>query len=145
MILVFTRSHSLSSAAIRLATWSRWSHVALVSGTSSGIDSTARLGVVERPLDEILCDASEFRFVEFPIKKERVIEVARTQLGRPYDWTAVTGIALRRNWQDDDSWFCSELIAWASHAAGAPLFRPESLYRVTPQHLWMLPGVIYGR
>ena len=30
------------------------------------------------------------------------------------------------------------LVGWSFAQAGSPLFRPEALYRVTPQHLWMI-------
>lgn len=145
MILVFTRSRSIGSLVIRVATWSEWSHVGLLTSARSVIDATLRHGVAERPLAALIDEANEHRMVALEVPADPVVAAARTQLGKGYDTSAVTGLALRRNWQDDDSWFCSELIAWAAQAAGAPLFRPESLYRVTPQHLWMLPGVIYGR
>ena len=54
------------------------------------------------------------------------------------DVTAIVGLGLHRDWQEDDRWFCSELVAWAFEKAGEPLFRAEVLRRVTPQHLWML-------
>ncbi|KAG0188260.1 hypothetical protein DFQ28_005152 [Apophysomyces sp. BC1034] len=63
---------------------------------------------------------------------------AASQIGKPYDYTAILGLGLRRDWQQDDAWFCSESVAWAFDSAGHPLFRPDSLRRVTPQHLWML-------
>lgn len=33
------------------------------------------------------------------------------QVGKPYDMTAIMAFAANRNWQEDDSWFCSELTA----------------------------------
>ena len=63
---------------------------------------------------------------------------AASQIGKPYDYTAILGLGLRRDWQEEDAWFCSELVAWAFQHAGEPLFRAECLRRVTPQHLWML-------
>lgn len=38
------------------------------------------------------------------------------QIGKPYDHTAIMAFAADRNWQDPDSWFCSELQAAALHA-----------------------------
>ena len=144
MILVFTRSRSLGSALIRVATWSQWSHVAILSTPRAVIDATLRHGVAERPLSALLDESTESRMVALPAPGDAAVTAARSQIGKPYDTTAITGLALRRDWQEADSWFCSELVAWAAQAAGAPLFRAESLYRVTPQHLWMLPGVTYG-
>ena len=31
------------------------------------------------------------------------------QIGKPYDETAILGFVIGRNWQETDSWFCSEL------------------------------------
>jgi hypothetical protein len=37
----------------------------------------------------------------------------RAQLGKPYDVSAIAGLALDRDWRLADSWFCSELVAAA--------------------------------
>lgn len=42
----------------------------------------------------------------------------RAQLGKPYDMTAIAGLALNRDWREPDSWFCSELQAAALEACG---------------------------
>lgn len=44
--------------------------------------------------------------------------------------------ALRRRWQDNDAWFCSELVAWAFEAGGRSLFR-EHAWRITPRDLYL--------
>lgn len=143
MLLIFTRSPNIGSKLIRLATWSDWSHVVLVYGQYA-IDATWRHGVTRRPISDVLDEASEYALVDIPAyDPEAVVAAAVSQIGKPYDISAVTGIAFRRNWQDDDAWFCSELIAWAFGRSGQSLFRRDSLYRVTPQHLWMLPETKY--
>jgi uncharacterized protein YycO len=45
-----------------------------------------------------------------------------SQLGKPYDALAIVAFAAGRDWQEPDSWFCSELIAAAMVEAG--LFPP---------------------
>ncbi|WP_216891622.1 hypothetical protein [Pseudomonas putida] len=87
-----------------------------------------------------LARASHAALVEFPVSDpQAVLDAALAQLGRPYDWLGCAGIALRnRDWQEPDSWFCSELVAYAFGQAGEPLFREDMVSRVTPQHLWML-------
>lgn len=42
----------------------------------------------------------------------------RAQVGKPYDVTAIAGLAFDRNWREDDSWFCSELMAAALETCG---------------------------
>ena len=126
------------SAVIRAFTFSRWSHVAIIDGDDV-IEATALHGVCRTPVVDAINRAKRGEVVEFPaIDPDRIIAAAAGQIGKPYDYTALIGLGLRRDWQEADSWFCSELVAWAFQHAGEPLFRAECLRRVTPQHLWML-------
>jgi len=141
--VLFTRRRHLGSLAIRLGTWSTWSHVDLVDDRGAVpelIGAVAPSGVVRTPMAERLRMARQAALVEFSVRdRNAVLDAAASQLGRPYDWLGVAGIALRgRDWQEDDCWFCSELVAWSFSAAGEPLFRADLVSRVTPQHLWML-------
>lgn len=139
--LLFSSSGSPMGALIRAATWSRWSHVALVAG-GDVIEAAPFHGVRQVKLNDAIGQAKEFALVELPARDpQRIIDAARSQVGKPYDWTAVLGLGLRRDWQGRDAWFCSELIAWSASEAGEPWYRCESARQVTPQHLWMLPPV----
>jgi len=90
--------------------------------------------------DFIYRDNSIVEEVDFPCKNPYTARTwAEMQVGRPYDWTALLGFLVRHKWASNDRWFCSEFAAMAFQKGGSPLFRPESLTRVTPQHLWMLP------
>ncbi|MDP3425508.1 MAG: hypothetical protein Q8S32_17340 [Burkholderiaceae bacterium] len=136
--LLFCNSPDFVSRAIRVFTWSRWSHVAMIDGYCA-IEALPGEGVIVTETQEVLMRSREFELVELPCRNPAAVRAAASsQVGRPYDWTAIAGLALRRNWQEDDAWFCTELIAWAFEQAGEPLFRADSLRRVTPQHLWML-------
>lgn len=138
IVLLFSNQRDLLSRAIRIATWSNWSHVALVDGDRV-IEALAPRGVQINDTDHVTMRSHEYALVDLPCRDpEAVLTAAASQAGKPYDYTALLGMALRRNWQEDDAWFCSELIAWAFAQAGEPLFRPEVMRRVTPQHLWML-------
>lgn len=141
--VLFSRRHHPGSLAIRLGTWSAWSHVDLVDDRDAVpllIGAVAPEGVVVEPLAERLAHASRAALVEFSAADPAaVLDAARSQLGKPFDWLGCAGIAMRnRHWQEDDCWFCSELIAWAFGAAGLPVFRADMVGRITPQHLWML-------
>ena len=137
--LLFTRRHHPGSAMIRVATWSKWSHVDLIDGDSV-IGAVAPHGVERERLNARLAAASHAAVMTIPCEDAAaVISAASSQIGRPYDWLGVLGIGLHRDWQEADRWFCSELAAWAFQATGQPLFRADALHRVTPQHLWMLP------
>ena len=40
------------------------------------------------------------------------------QIGKPYDKTAILGFIFGRDWREDDSWFCSELLMAGLEKAG---------------------------
>ena len=58
------------------------------------------------------------------------------QIGKPYDKLAIAAFAVQRDWRQEDSWFCSELIARALEVCG---FFPEPLAdpanEITPRDL----------
>lgn len=136
--LLFSTSRHPMSAVIRACTWSSWSHVAIIDGDEV-IEAIAPNGVRRFPVAQCIDHAKRAAIVDLPCRNpSAVIAAADSQLGKPYDYTAIVGLGLRRDWQEDDAWFCSELVAWSFAQAGDSLFRPEVLRRVTPQHLWML-------
>ena len=53
---------------------------------------------------------------------ERVIELAKQQIGKPFDNGALYNFLSSdpgdRNWREQDKWFCSELVIWACEVAG---------------------------
>ena len=138
--LLYTRSHHLSSAAIRLATWGDFSHVAQIDGPKV-IESVFRDGVREDSLDNAIARASRWAIVEYRHRNPAaMIAAARSQIGKPYDMTGALGLGVHRDWQQDDAWWCSELVPWAAAQAGEAWFMPQAMHRITPQHLWMRPG-----
>ncbi len=61
---------------------------------------------------------------------------AVSQIGKPYDKTAIIGFAAGRDWREDDSWFCSEYAGRSlevSNAFAFPFFAPAS--KITPNGL----------
>lgn len=137
MQIIFCASRKIGSMAIRAVTWSKWSHVAIVDGDE--VIEAKWPGVVVRPLAELQVDNQYYTVVDLPCRSpEAAIAAARSQVGKMYDMTALFGLFMHRDWQEEDRWFCSELVAWAFDQAGSPLFRPEAMHRITPEHLWML-------
>ena len=137
MRVLFCTSKLPGAAIIRAVTWSDWSHVAIIDGEEVIEDTWPAVRLAQ--LSEVIAKHSAHCIVDMPCDDPAaVIAAARSQVGKPYDLTALFGLLARRDWQEPDSWFCSELVAWSFQQAGAPLFRPEALYRVTPQHLWMI-------
>lgn len=139
MRVLFCTSKLPGAALIRAVTWSQWSHVALVDGDEAieAIWPAVRVA----PLAEVIAAHSAHVIVDLPCRlPSDVIRAARSQVGKPYDLSALFGLLMHRDWQEPDSWFCSELVAWAFAQAGSPLFRADALHRITPQHLWMHPA-----
>lgn len=137
--VLFSRRALPGSTAIRVVTWSEWSHVEILDGDEL-IGANMFSGVSITPLRERLALSSKVALVEFEcLDPAAVIGAARSQLGKGYDYFGLLGILARqRNWQSTENWFCSELVAWAFAEAGYPLFRVELGSRIVPQHLWML-------
>lgn len=63
----------------------------------------------------------------------------RAQLGKPYDFIAIAGIAIGRDWQSAERWFCSELIAAALCQCGVfPPHLATELNHVTPRDVLLI-------
>jgi len=111
------------------------------------LESTLGLGGVKlATLEEFKSRASEWEVVEFTVNDADAIWIAAcSQIGKKYDWTALIGIPFHRDWSEADSWFCSELVAWAFDQGGTPLFAKDKIHRVTPGHLYMIhPTRVYS-
>lgn len=146
--LVFCNSKLPLSPVIRAVTWGRYSHVALMVDANTVVEATGGGGVQATPLEKLMARSMDFCIVEVNVPRgtsDKVKAAVRSQLGKPYDWWGIAGLSIRRDWQDSTNWWCSELVAWAFQEAGAPLFRPDALHRITPQDLWKLPfKVVYS-
>ena len=100
------------AAIIRAVTWSDWSHVAIIDGEEVIEATWPAVRVV--PLADVIVKHSRFVVADIPCQDPAaVIAAARSQIGKPYDLTAIFGMLARRDWQEADAWFCSELTAWA--------------------------------
>lgn len=138
--ILFCRSNLPGSWLIRAFTWSRWSHVCLIDGDN--VIEAAWPCVRITTLANVLAKHTAYQIVELPCADpEGALAAAYYQVGKGYDWTALLGFILRRNWQESDCWFCSELVAWAFAQGKTHIFRPKAISRVTPEHLWMLNPV----
>ena len=139
MRVLLCASDKLGSRIIRAVTWSRWSHAAIIDGDEIIEAVWPRVRVAT--LAAALASHPRGVVIDIPVADEAAaIAAARSQVGKPYDLLGVIGLGIKRNWQDDDAWWCSELIAWAAKQGGTDLFRPDALRRITPEHLWMLPA-----
>ena len=149
-IQIVTERWNPISASIRCGTRSWASHAEFVDtglGTTFGARSFG--GVKHRP-----CSKDHYSRVEqftanaapLLLTVERAYRWALTQDGKPYDYSAISGIALDRDWHDESRWFCSELIAVAFERIGFPLLstRPSNqVYRITPRDLLLSRMLVY--
>lgn len=127
-----TVEHDPTCFLIRTVTWSRFSHVDIclpegllgarppkVSIEPYGYQPKARVQYV--------------RCKELSPEEELIAhKFWRDQIGKPYDYLAVAGNLVHRDWKSEDKWFCSELFAAGFLAAAWPLLNEEFLDRVTP-------------
>lgn len=136
----FLAENNIESWAIRTFTWSRWSHVEFEWDCGTWLGARLNGGVRARLKD--YCKPS----------RQQVVEIAATegqyslwqsfcdaQTGKPYDWTAVLGIVFHRDWEESDSWFCSEFYCAAMLAAGVKLLNDHHLNRITPGMAFLSP------
>jgi hypothetical protein len=141
MQLVLCRNRSLGSWLIRLLTWGRWSHSAILDSQeelvydSSFLHGGCRVWTWE-----------QFQRM-YPVREVRTLNVhdaasgrywLERQIGKGYDWTALVGFAFRRDWQLTDRWFCSEHTETFIANFCRPRFRASITSRVTPAHQDML-------
>ena len=71
-----------------------------------------------------------------PDTEQKIYDFAISQIGKPYDLTAIAAFVAGRDWRNPDSWFCSELAASSLEQGGVfpfPLFAPAN--KITPAGL----------
>lgn len=141
-----TEKYSLESFLIRIGTRSPFSHVEFVRCAGFKdvpIDTFgARVsgGVKVRPYD--YCKPSKEMWFTAP-NIQHAYEWALTQVGKPYDWRAILGFAFSRDWREEDSWFCSELVCRAFEKTPIPLLNLSvGVWRISPRDLTLSNYVV---
>ena len=128
----FSSQDKIGSKCIQALTWSRWSHVEFIDGDRT-FGARGGGGVEWRPLTAIPYHHYLDMAVEVP---DNFLDILTSQEGKGYDFMALLGGLIRRNWQDPNKWFCSELIAWALQEAGVICVR--NVNRVSPRELCLI-------
>ena len=135
-ILFTSKPKSPSSWLIKACTFSKFSHVAVKVSDTLVVDTVLATGVRCITIQEFSKHYPTYLELDVEVPDENAArDYLLTQIGKPYDWTALFGMVLQRKWHEDDSWFCSELLEAAIRAGGKPRFRDE-VYRITPQQSW---------
>lgn len=125
---------------IELCTLSRWSHCYARLDNGLVIDSTLEHGVSMRRRkgnhsrwhEEIRLSGKGWNFRT----RTKLYDLLCDELDAPYDTDWIVSLPFGRDWQDDDAWVCSELIAAKLLLLG--MYQPDDfkLRRVTPGKLY---------
>lgn len=148
LILRFSGSYNFAALAVKAYTWSWCSHVEVeLTQFNMPVLYGAHpfTGVDYRPITATDGDRVERYEVQLPNEavREAIIQKLLSQRGKPYDYTAVLGLAIHRDWgRDDSKWFCSELDSWAFDLGGFPLVRIAEKDRITPCNLLLCPYLV---
>ena len=136
MRVIFCKSNTVVGFLLRLATFSKWSHVAL-EYNDQVIESTMLGGVSQSEYAEFIERQDETSEIDVSdVNKIATWVFIKSQIGKGYDWKAIVSFPFRRSWQDNDRWFCSEVVAAALIRGGKHI--KLSSNRVTPRDLWVL-------
>ena len=131
MQVIFTTQNSILSAAIRTFEGSEYSHCAVILPGDRVIEATWNTGVRERGLESMKQDAVRFLLFDIALPNEQAaIDFATAQLGKKYDKTAIFGFPFMRDWEETDTWYCSELVAASLEQGGFPLAGASAYHRV---------------
>ena len=136
--LRFIRNAGFISRAIQWQSWGpggAWSHVDFVL-PEGYLGSQAPDGVRLRPYNYCTPSAALHCYVDLPdAAGNAILNWARAQIGKPYDYYSLLGIVMRRDWQRPDAWFCSEYVAAAFLKGNWPLLRTNQVSRISPPTL----------
>lgn len=143
-MIALYRGVSPLSRAIRTFTRSDYSHAAWVTMTGTVIEAWWPGGVREE-LDPFSAHTRgteiDFFRLSLTLDKERKVEAfLRENMGGKYDLGGVLRFLTRRRDQNEQAWFCSELIFEACEAAGFRLLNADAQL-VAPGHLAWSPFV----
>ena len=102
------------------------------------VEAVAKKGVVVTPYSEVIARSTHtFTRSHKVADVRKALDFLTDQIGKPYDFWGAFGLGLHRDWQKDDSWWCSELVEAMFVVGGSRRFIAD-LHRVTPQHSWMV-------
>lgn len=130
--------HAPASPIIRAFTWGLYSHFDFVLPNGRLLGALMLEGVVIHDAAPDYLRRDRFELIGAP---DTVYDAALSQLGKPYDYTAIFGIGMHRDWDTDDAWHCCELGMWACYQAGYIPLNTMHLNRVLPDHWLMSPYV----
>ena len=131
MKVILGSNNNIGSYAIKLFTWSNWSHAGVIVNNKV-IEARGSTGVVESSLEDFKKNYPTNKIIDIPHEGDYQARLHK-QVGKDYDWGAIFKFVLRGDWSETSKWFCFELVAYASG-----VLNPKYLDRVTATHLLMV-------
>ena len=152
-MIALYRGKSRISRGIRWQTRGPYSHAAWLCSDGSVYESWHRGGVVHsESVGSIHTPGTEVDLFAVQVDNAQVERFLESQLGKHYDWRAIMGFVSRcpQLADEQDKWFCSELVFAACAFAGVGLFRlgkpePVRAWEVSPSKLAWSNELIYQR
>lgn len=140
--LIFTTSSSLFSEIVKWHTQGIWSHVMLATGEGDDVITADAEGVVLRAMRPE--EKKNFACLFYPPRLfredgKKIIDWACSQVGKGYDFLGLASFAIDTDVNDEDRWFCSEIVFMAYLQAEIELQRRIEHAFVTPRDLWISP------
>lgn len=144
MIVALYKGISPLSRMIRFRTWSEYSHASLYvprsgefeSWIPNGVRNVSPIGSGHTPGTQV----DLFAVTVTPSQEGKILHFLQEQVGKKYDYRGVLGFLSRRDRaQNQDRWFCSELVFAACQAGGIDLLARIQPHRVSPDMLALSP------
>jgi len=141
----FITETDLISDAIRLVTFSEWSHAEIITAEGTYIGAHASGGVEERPAD--YAKVSRERRYSVAVSdwaEDEIMKFARSKIGTKYDFADIAGLFLHRDLTEKSTEICSMFVLEAAMAGGLQMLNvlPGYTNLITPEMLHLAPCLI---
>jgi hypothetical protein len=143
--LRFVTCNDAVSDGVRAFEYGFWAtHVEALMPDGTLLGAHAKGGVLARPRDYDKTEFTRELYVSIPAtaaQADAFHSFLRAQVGKPYDFLAIAGIALQRDWQSENAWFCSELIGSGLAQPDVRVFQPHlatEFNHVTPRDVLLI-------
>lgn len=139
IVLRFSSTNSIGAKLIKFGTWSWCSHVDIELPNGKCIGALPHGGVQIRSndYDKDEADRIERYCIETSlVDEQKIYDFAKSQIGKPYDFSAILGFVVRENWESPNKWFCSEFVESTLRQVDCGLIRTTyDAWRITPKDL----------
>lgn len=141
------RGKSAISTAIKIFTFSEFSHTAALNTQTGEIIEAWQGGVRKRTLKDHGHTKGTVVDVYRPLccfDQEKFWRMMQEEVGSPYDYRGILGFLARRETQSQEAWFCSELVFSCLAQSGLLLLNAPA-YKVYPTMISYSPLLAFER